>query len=400
MKLIFTLLFLLFSLPAFGQNFAEFGLNGNGARAAGLGYAFTGVADDASAISWNPAGLSQLYQIEASVVGRLGTGSGTIEGFSNSVRGIESWDIDVKSKFQLNFLSFVVPFNVGEFNIVGGIALRRMYDFSGEITQTIKGDGISASFFDNIIKDNVDGGINSIAPAIGVQLNEMISVGATINILTGVEEGSGSEELDEFILSEYDYEIEYSGVAMDMGLLFKPTENLSIGANFNLPHTRSFKYTKFDGMSFDGEKVDFEAPLFFRVGAAFRATDNLLFAIDYNNRPVSEIIFAPTDEKIGGKDINSIHFGGEYLITSGNSVIPVRLGFYNNPSGAVDDAGDQIVTNVLTAGVGLILGNVILDGSFEFGGTEAVIDDDDNITFKGNEFLMSLGAVIHFGNDD
>ena len=105
-------------------------MNGNGARAAGLGYAFTAIGDDRTAISWNPAGLWH----EASVIGRLGFGSGEITGFEDL--GIDSWDVDLSSNFQLNFASFIVPFNVGNLNVVGGIAYRRMYDFSSEITYT------------------------------------------------------------------------------------------------------------------------------------------------------------------------------------------------------------------------------------------------------------------------
>ncbi len=107
-----------------------------------------------------------------------------------------------------------------------------------------------------------------------------------------------------------------------------------------------------------------------------------------------------SDEEIGGKDLKSIHLGAEYLITSGNSVIPVRLGLYTDPSNAVDDAGDQIVASVLTAGVGVIFGSVVLDASFEWSGTEYVLDDENDVIFTGNGFLMSLGAVIHFGGDE
>jgi hypothetical protein len=42
---------------------------GSGARAVGMGGAFIGVADDATAASWNPAGLIQLETPELSVVG-------------------------------------------------------------------------------------------------------------------------------------------------------------------------------------------------------------------------------------------------------------------------------------------------------------------------------------------
>ncbi len=231
MRLVYTLLFLFLSLPLLGQNVFEFGLNGNGARPAGFGYAFTGVADDASAISWNPAGLTQLYQMEASVVGRLGAGNGSVDGFSDI--GINKWDVDVVSKFQLNFLSFVVPFSVGDFNVVGGVAIRRLYDFNSEVTQTIETDGMFLSYFDNVIKDNVNGGINAIAPAIGVQINDMFSVGITANILTGTETGDGTDKVDGFMDNEYDYEIEYSGTALDIGILFKPTDNVLLAFDFS-----------------------------------------------------------------------------------------------------------------------------------------------------------------------
>lgn len=41
---------------------------GSGARALGMGQAFIGIADDATAASWNPAGLIQLERPEISVV--------------------------------------------------------------------------------------------------------------------------------------------------------------------------------------------------------------------------------------------------------------------------------------------------------------------------------------------
>ncbi|HEX3135666.1 MAG TPA: hypothetical protein VHX44_19040, partial [Planctomycetota bacterium] len=42
---------------------------GAGARALGMGGAFTAVADDATANTWNPAGMTQLERPEASISG-------------------------------------------------------------------------------------------------------------------------------------------------------------------------------------------------------------------------------------------------------------------------------------------------------------------------------------------
>jgi long-subunit fatty acid transport protein len=370
--------------------YLDFKLNGNGARAAGLGYAFTGVADDASAISWNPAGLTQLYGMEASVVGRLGFGSGEVSGFGDL--GIDSWDVDVSSNFQLNFASFIVPFNVGNLNVVGGIAYRRMYDFSSEMTQTI-----NSSFGQFEMYDKVSGGINAIAPSIGVQLNEMFSIGMTVNILTGNEEFEGDEKTDGVvdIGSEYGFDQDYSGTAIDIGVLVKPTDQFSIGATFNLPHSRTVEQ-HFD--LFDPDPFDVDAPMFYNIGAAFRATDQLLLAFDYHGRPVADVeIDGETLTALEDVNLSSIHFGAEYLAGSGNSIIPIRLGYYTDPTAYLDANEKQIIDNVITAGVGVILGNVILDGSFEWSmqSYDILEINDTLIDFSGNNFRFTFGAVLH-----
>jgi len=61
-KILIVLVFVFCSANVFAQSdyLPDLNFTGNGARAAAMGYAFTGLADDATAISWNPAGLAQL----------------------------------------------------------------------------------------------------------------------------------------------------------------------------------------------------------------------------------------------------------------------------------------------------------------------------------------------------
>ena len=49
----------------------DLNLSGAGARAEGLGQAFTSIADDATALVWNPGGLTTLQKPEASVVTKV-----------------------------------------------------------------------------------------------------------------------------------------------------------------------------------------------------------------------------------------------------------------------------------------------------------------------------------------
>ncbi len=383
------------------QEMLNFRLNGNGARSAGLGYAFTGVADDASAISWNPAGLVQLYQMEASVVGRMAAASATVDGLRDV--GITGWDIQAQSKFQFNFASFVVPISLGGFDIVGGVAYRRMFDFTQEMTHTITTDGFGFSYFKQIRYSNVDGGINAIAPSLGVKINDMLSVGITANILTGSEDSNSSVELDGLLDSESSYGIDYSGLIIDVGVLARLSEMFSIGATISLPHDRKFTVVDINGSDPGLGEGSISVPLFYRVGIGFRPTDNLLIAADYNSRPISNVELDDVSRLFGlvapDIDINSFHVGLEYLLGT-ETIIPLRIGYYTNPLGVKDVDNNEVVAGVITAGTGIALGNVILDASVEISGYQLTLDNSgpSDITFTEGDVFLTLGAVIHLGD--
>ncbi|MGD9899535.1 MAG: OmpP1/FadL family transporter [Calditrichaceae bacterium] len=357
-------------LFSFSANASEFNFTGNGARAAGMGYAFTGVADDATAISWNSAGLTQLYSMEASVIGRLGFGTYTYTDLDNAP------DITESSKFQLNFLSIVMPFNVANYKVVGGIAFRNIYDFNSELTFDFEG---TEYIFAN------EGGINAITPSVAVQINEMFSVGAALNIYTG------SEDYYEEIDGEKTYEsatTDYSGTSIDIGILVKPSSKFSIGANLNLPNTIT--------SDTDGYEYDIDVPFFYSIGLGYRATDNLLLALDFHSRNWSNSdLFADSEVDV---DLNSLHFGIEYLAQSGSSVIPLRLGFHTNPLFEWDKNGDQVVNPVITLGAGIIMNKFILDAAFEYEPASYEFEDSfDTYTVEQNSFRFTLGGTIHFG---
>src|SRR5574341_1467367 len=91
---------------------------GSGARALGMGGAFIAVADDATAASWNPGGLTQLERPEFSLVGSY---LSTQQNFDppDSVRlsssGLAtelSLDNESVSRGDLNFASVAYPFKV------------------------------------------------------------------------------------------------------------------------------------------------------------------------------------------------------------------------------------------------------------------------------------------------
>jgi hypothetical protein len=375
----------------------SFNLTGNGARAAGMGYTFTGLADDATAISWNPAGLTQLQSMEASVVGRFGFGSASYD-FPGDI-GIDDWTVETQSNFQLNFASFIVPFSAGTRNIVAGVAYRNMYDFTAYYEEMVSGpEALNLLGYNEYISDDA-GGVNAVSPALAVQIADMFSVGATANIMFGTWESSITEDGFDFGTDE----VTFSGLSFDIGALIKPTPQFSIGANLNLPHSVTWE-------SPDVE-FDMKVPFFFSIGAAFRATDELTLLFDYRNRS-----WSGTELEVDGEtveldedlypDANSFHVGLEYLASSGDSFIPVRIGYNTVPQLFTDYYEDAVTGHNITGGLGLILGNIILNAAFEYTMmdyiqyqyTEDSVREED-ITFNQNNFRITIGGVIHLGEN-
>ena len=70
MKGFTIMMIILFSFPLMAQDYStsvsRFLLLGGGARAGGLGGAYTAVGEDASTITWNPGGLGRIKSFELS----------------------------------------------------------------------------------------------------------------------------------------------------------------------------------------------------------------------------------------------------------------------------------------------------------------------------------------------
>jgi long-subunit fatty acid transport protein len=199
---------------------------GSGARALGFAGTFSAIADDATAASWNPAGLIQLKRPEASAVYRYSS-------YENSHRSTDP-DFEVgKDDYEsngLNYLTAALPFQIPglELNAVFSINYQEAYDFSNRFSaRTMDADSRSQSrtnrrtfteqqidiitFNDGIFESEVEivsdvttestsklnqtvrnslladlqfeqqGVIDAISPAFAVELSPKFSIGGTVN---------------------------------------------------------------------------------------------------------------------------------------------------------------------------------------------------------------------------
>jgi len=405
---IFTVLFLVFVLSGIstaqiGGELYELNIQGNGARSAGMGYAFTGVADDATAISTNPAGIAQIGTFEASFVTRLDFGYGAISLPTEFFQDVNV-DYSESSNFDLNFASIVLPIPLGDMNAAVGLAYRRYVNFNLE--QTVKFDGQS-------IGDPYkrEGGIQTLTGAGALEVIPNLFLGGTANLVFG----SQSDNTD-------DWELDFSGFKIDGGFLFR-VEKFSFGAMVSLPWTLGRAWSH---PSFEGSDIDYSMPFEATFGAAVRPVPELTLAADFRLRPLSkasyemENFFTGEKETIDGfwEDVNSFHLGAELVVSMGNLAVPLRAGFYTLPTVAKDfDAydndippdyeGEQITGVVITGGGGLATGPLVLDLSMELGiigdyyvnsGLNDPFGQPIPLTVSQGFFRINLGAVVHLGD--
>ena len=178
--------------------------SGSGARAFGIAGAFTAVADDATAASWNPAGLTQLERPEASFVLRYSHHDA--KHYSGS--GDYSVGEDTFDNANLNYLSAVYPFRALNRNMVFSINYQEAYDFEQSFTAKGLGmdyesnsqkttDASSLESIDDEISDTESQSgttvdtymVNHVNTRVYSQVHQLLSSDTTLNNLEFHQEG-------------------------------------------------------------------------------------------------------------------------------------------------------------------------------------------------------------------
>lgn len=395
MKKIVILFFAVQLLTIAQDKTPDFNLTGAGARAEGFGGAFIGISDDATAVVWNPAGLSQLERAEASVVTRfIGEGSDYKDEFDPAFNIKET-----QSYFNFNFASFALPLVTGgENNIVVAVAFQRQLDFD----ELRRRDFDFTDNFGNTItirqRIQADGGVNTVTPAVGVRIMPTLSFGVSANIWMGsmkrVEtvtgtSGSTTERDQTTFESDFSgFNIVFGGLLDLEGMKNGPIP-LKIGVTFRTPFTLTsdgdYDEDLQSGPPFGRTRYraqqEVGMPFMLGFGASYRIGDKFTIASDFEMRNFSgkkiKSTFSIGPNSISGdqrlsesdNDLNQFRIGGEYLIVMDNGVIPIRLGFKTVPTVlsdyAYDDATDEYhETNTQVSGSGISVGSGFISDAF------------------------------------
>ncbi len=329
-----------FSILAFltGTVFAGgFQINEQSARAMAMGGAFTGLANDASAAYFNPAGMTQLSGWNLS----LGT---TIIAPYGSFRGVypetTEYELQQQTFTPINFYAvgqltdkLFVGFSV---NNPFGLGTRWDDDWVGKY---IAVDTELKTFYF---------GLN-----LAYKINDMISIAAGLNYAYGDVTIMKYVPLPDPLAGDFKLTLEGDDTAIgyNVSVFIKPSDALSFGISFRSDTPFEFEGTatsedyptQLEGLlPAGGITAAFTAPMNISTGLAWHANEKLTLTADYqyvgwSSYDKIEIVFedGTTSESVRDYDNSwTARFGGEYNYSD---ALDLRAGFLYDKNPVKDE---------------------------------------------------------------
>ncbi len=418
---------------------------GSGARAIGMGGAFIGVADDATAASWNPGGLVQLRTPEISVVysgvHRIEDNSFHLNSEADGGESITESDI--------NYLSAVYPFNLFNRNMVISLNYQRLYDFARSwdfstvdaVTKDIEfGDIVLDTITSTTTSrywNRVNGSLSALGLAYSIQIIPDLSLGVTLNLwdddlthskweskndvqteTVWTSASSGISGQSRFLTTIKDH-YTFQGMNFNIGAIWRVADELTIGMVFKSPFTADIEHERTATVMEDDQKVTdirsasdekMRMPMSYGIGLAWRTSDRLTVSLDFFRTHWEDL---EMEDEMGDKtspvtakapddsDIDPTHqirLGMEYLFIDPavDYVIPLRWGLFYDPAPAQGSPDDYYGFSL---GAGFAKGPVIFDLAYQFRygndvGRSLVVDTD--FSQDATEHLLYSSLIFHF----
>jgi long-subunit fatty acid transport protein len=290
-------------------------VQGSGARAFGMGGAFLARADDATAASWNPAGLSYLRAPELSFVFTNTDFEVQVQapGIDRFTREGTEYDFDFvrrtrddRSGTYPDFIAFTWPWETADLSGAVQFSFQRVIPFAGRrsISDTFTGTATNLTTHEATPREaqttrSVEsiGGFDILALGTGVRVTRQLRVGVAVNRWFHGYEQTVSRR-DQFIPSRQESQLGISGWNVHLGAIFSPWESLNLGFVFKSAFTADVRldrvrYDEFPAIEvpptparanfnlYSREDVRLDLPGAIGFGVSWRPRSNLTLSVDY-----------------------------------------------------------------------------------------------------------------------
>jgi len=384
---------------------------GSGARAFGMGGAFLARADDATAASWNPAGLSYLRRPEFTVVGarnsftRLPTGAGFTRFLEDRFAGST-----------LDFAAATYPMEIGPASGSVQLSFQRVFSFQGDRT---------VERTDLTLTSTGTGGFDVLALGTGFRVVRSLRIGATVNRwVNGYRQDR--HRLANRGTTDQNFDFALSGWNFNGGLIWSPLESLNLGvvgkttmkgavildrmrtdiiplpnpspvpSPAPLPPTETTDNSANSTVLQTDEDptphrvpVSISIPGAVGVGVSWRPWSVLTASLDFTRtfwskgrignfftlarqepdqtRPFPQVFKElpyPTLDDQSQSDTEQLRVGAEYVVLGRRLKVPLRAGFFTDKQYFFDFRGQPPRFRGFTAGVGVAAGPLLIDVAY------------------------------------
>ena len=420
-------------------------LNGIGPRAVAMGGAFVGLADDFSAIFWNPAGLAHIKQKYIAFYGFDIIPSMTYN-LETPIPGVNA-DAKAVTKHYLGGLAGY--FQPVSDNLVLGLAVYSPsglgIEWDGADLAGISGPPGSPNpkieWMSKIF-------VITIAPSLAYQVSDQIMLGFSLNINYGsfdMARYAGYETVanpyypmlspDPYLYFDFEQqkiEMKGWGFGATFGILVKPSDMFSLGLTLRTPSKIGFsgdlgisKLSVLEPLvgapiaATSGAEADVTWPMWLAGGIAFTPIEQFTLTFDVQWTQWSKLeevaitlsdqtwglILEEEDTKLAfrWKDKAQIRFGAEYRFSP---KFALRAGYYNDPGPAPDETRNILLPitdfTVVAAGFGYNINGIVIDFAVEYlAGKEQTVPFEKTLpTSMGGDpdYQDAMPGVYHVKN--
>ncbi len=318
-----------------------------GSRAAGFAQAFTAIADDGSALYYNPAGLAHQTSTEINF------------GLNYIIAGTE-WIAENSSSIsatRLGNLLIVLPGKGTRWTVALGYSSVRAFERARSLS--VSSDNNSST--ETVVEE---GHLSSAVAGVGYQVSPQLSIGGTINLLFGrnIYNDTDLRVLNGAVVDSFFLYVEpsYRGVGFSLGVLAVPLPYWRFGFLIQSPQSIAVTEISYDDQDSQESSRNYTTRKGFslRVGTALNMGPLLLsadiFWVDFSQvRFDSDITDngLPIDTQINEtlrtnySSTPGFAFGGELLLPGVN--VKLRGGYRYRPAlkrGTFEESARQTMT--------------------------------------------------------
>ncbi len=387
---------------------------GNGSKAIAMGGAFVGLADDHSALFWNPAGLTQLHDNSLSIYSATDFISGCSYKLTKNSLIIDA--LSVPRPYISRGLSY---FNKSKKWAIGGAYTSTGFD--------VEWRGSELQWLNNgkPFEWETIGKINAFSVGCAYELSDIFSIGAAIDAnhwffrlyMPDIPQGDR-----QYHLGQYRENTKGWSFASTLGLFFKPCNRFSAGLTLKFPIFKlngEGRATLSEVHPFDpnmppasGAKRTIDFPLWVGFGIAIEPLDDLILTADIQytkwetidtiqmefREPKWKVFQTDYNFKLEWKDSFQLRFGLEY---DRLKMVTFRLGYYHDPNPGPKMSQTILLPvhkfDIITGGLSVIVPNCMtIDFGVAYGiGKKVVVSESDlNKGYPGMEGTHTLKGFI------